>query len=277
MQQLHYCLGLPRTASTLIMNILNENPRIFTSGTCCMPYFVDACQERSGTVSEFIALDKDVLHKSYINFLRQGMRGWYEAMTDKPIVFSKSRIWSEWLPHTFAIDPNSKYLVILRDLRDISCSFDSLLWKFPQVAYGDRKNPFYQESFEHRMEIYCTDETSLLGRPLQILPHLMEVAQKNPNSFFLCKHEYFNEQPRETLQQIYQWLGEPNFEHDLDNIPEPDYKENDTTYRSLVYHKTGTKLKKLEPRWPKLMTEQQSKTVIENNKWYYETFYPEAL
>ena len=92
MQQLHYCLGLPRTCSSVIMNILNENPRIFTTGTCCMPYLVDACQERSGTVSEFIALDKDVLHNSYINFLRQGMRGWFEAMTDKPIVFSKSRI-----------------------------------------------------------------------------------------------------------------------------------------------------------------------------------------
>ena len=242
-----------------------------------MPYLVDACQERSGTVSEFIALDKDVLHKSYINFLRQGMRGWYEAMTDKPIVFSKSRVWAEWLPHTFAIDPNSKYLVILRDLRDIICSFDSLLWKFPQVGYGDRKNPFYQEPFEKRMEMYCTDGTSLLGRPLHVLPHLMEVAQKNPNSFFLCKHEHFNEQPRETLQHIYQWLGEPNFEHDLDNIPKPDYKENDTTYRSLVYHKTGNKLKKLEPRWPKIMTEEQSREVIKNNRWYYETFYPEAL
>jgi hypothetical protein len=76
---------------------------------------------------------------------------------------------------------------------------------------------------------------------------------------------------------IYQWLGEPNFEHDLDNIPEPDYKENDTTYRSLVYHKTGTKLKKLELRWPKVMTEEQSKMIIDNNRWYYETFYPEAL
>ena len=112
MQQLHYCLGLPRTASSLIMNILNENPRIFTTGTCCMPYFFDACQQRSNEVSEFIALDKDVLHKSYINFLRQGMKGWFEAMTDKPIVFSKSRIWSEWLPHTFAIDPNSKLSLI---------------------------------------------------------------------------------------------------------------------------------------------------------------------
>ena len=277
MQQLHYCLGLPRTASSLIMNILNENPRIFTTGTCCMPYLVDACQERSGTVSEFIALDKDVLHNSYINFLRQGMRGWFEAMTDKPIVFSKSRIWSEQLPHTFAIDPNSKYLVILRDLRDIICSFDSLLWKYPQVTYGDKEKQFYQESFDHRMEMYCTDATSNLGRPLHMLPHLMEVAEKNPNSFFLCKHEHFNEAPRETLQQIYQWLGEPNFEHDFDNIPKPDYYEHDTAYRALVNHKTGTKLKKLEPRWPKLMTDEQSAAVIENNRWYYETFYPEAL
>ena len=238
-----------------------------------MPYFVDACQQRSNEVSEFIALDKDVLHKSYINFLRQGMKGWFEAMTDKPIVFSKSRIWSELFPHTFAIDPNSKYLVIVRDLRDIICSFESLLWKYPQVINENR----HQKSFEYRMEMYCTDGTSNLGRPLQMLPHLMEVAQKNPNSFFLCKHEHFNEQPRVTLQSIYQWLEEPNFEHDFDNIPKPDYYEHDTVYRALVSHKTGTKLKKLEPRWPKLMTQEQSKGVIDNNRWYYETFYPEAL
>ena len=238
-----------------------------------MPYLVDACQERSGTVSEFIALDKDVLHKSYINFLRQGIRGWFEEMTDKPIVFSKSRIWSEWLPHTFAIDPNSKYLVILRDLRDIICSFDSLLWKHPQVINEN----MHQEPFEKRMEIYCTEGFSNLGRPLQLLPHLCEVANKNPHNFFLCKHEHFNEQPRETLQSIYQWLGESNFEHDFDNIPKPDYYEHDTVYRALVSHKTKTKLEKLEPRWHKIMTKEQSQMVIDNNRWYYETFYPEAL
>ena len=214
MQQLHYCLGLPRTASSLIMNILNENPRIFTSGTCCMTYLIDACQIRSSEVSEFLALDKDVLNTAYANFFRQGIRGWYETMTDKPIVFSKSRAWSEFLPHTFAMDPNSKYLVILRDLRDIICSFESLLWKHPQVINEN----MHQEPFEKRMEIYCTEGFSNLGRPLQLLPHLMEVAEKNPNNFFLCKHEHFNEQPRETMQQIYQWLGEPNFEHDFDNI-----------------------------------------------------------
>ena len=242
-----------------------------------MPYFFDACQNRSNEVSEFIALDKDVLHKSYINFLRQGMKGWFEEMTDKPIVFSKSRAWSEWFPHTFALDPNSKYLVIIRDLRDIICSFDSLSWKYPEVPFQFTDHPVHQLPIEQRMELYCTDTMSLLGRPLHMLPHLMEVAQKNPNSFFLCRHENFNEQPREMLQMIYQWLGEPNFEHDFDNIPKPDYYEHDTVYRSLVSHKTRTKLEKLEPRWPKLMTDEQSKEVIVNNQWYYETFYPEAL
>ena len=272
MQQLHYCLGLPRTASSLIMNILNENPRIFTTGTCCMPYLFASCQQTSGEVAEFIALDKDVLNKSYINFLRQGMRGWFEAMTNKPIVLSKSRVWIEYFSHTFAIDPNSKYLVILRDLRDIICSFDSLLWKHPVVDSAIKL-----ESFEKRMEVYCTNDASNLGRPLRALPHLMEVAQKNPNSFYICRHEDFNYQPRETLQHIYEWLGEENFEHDFDNIPKPDYYEHDTVYRALVSHKTGTKLKKLEPRWPKMMTERQSQTVIDNNRWYYETFYPETL
>ena len=144
-----------------------------------MPYFVDACQQRSGEVSEFIALDKDVLNKSYINFLRQGIRGWFEAMTDKPIVFSKSRIWAEQFPHTFAIDPNSKYLVIIRDLRDIICSFESLIWKHPQVNVGPVEKPFHHEPFETRMEMYCNDRTTLLGRPLHMLPHLMEVSSGN--------------------------------------------------------------------------------------------------
>ena len=281
MQQLHYCLGLPRTASTLIMNILNENPRIFTTGTCCTPYLVDTVQQRSSSVSEFIALDKDVLHKSYINFLRQGIKGWFEAMTDKPIVFSKSRIWSEQFPHTFLLDPNSKYLVILRDLRDIICSFENILWKYPEVFHSienqHTESKFHQLPIEQRMEMYCTDGFSNLGRPLNMIPHVMEVAQKNPNSFFICRHEDFNCNPTHTFQQIYQWLGEPNFEHDFDNIPKPDYYEHDTVYRALVSHKTRTKLEKLEPRWPKMMTEEQSEAVIYNNRWYYETFYPEAL
>jgi hypothetical protein len=259
------------------MNILNENPRIFTTGTCPLPYLIDASRGMASQVSEFIAMDKDVLNKAYLNFLRQGFKGWFESMTDKPIVFSKSRVWSEYLYHTTKIDENSKYLICLRDLRDIICSFETLLENYPMILIGDKEVPFQHNTFEKRMELYCTDGMANLGRPLNILPHVMELAQKNPNNFFILRFEDFNENPRGALSAIYRWLGEENFEHDLDNIPTPDYYEHDTVYRSMVSHKTGTKLRKIEPRWPKVMTPEQSQLVLHNNQWYYKTFYPELL
>ena len=42
-------------------------------------------------------------------------------------------------------------------------------------------------------------------------------------------------------------------------------------------HKTRTKLEKLEPRWPKMLDKEDCRLIIDNNRWYYETFYPEAL
>ena len=277
MQQLHYCLGLPRTCSSVLMNILNENPRIFTPGTCPTPYLISAGRDISTQVSEFIAMDKDVLNEAYLGFLRQGLRGWFESMTDKPVVFSKSRVWAEYFTHTFALNPNSKYLIILRDLRDIICSFENLLNKYPNITIGDTEVPFQHNTFEKRMELYCTDGMANLGRPLHMLPHVVEVAKQHPNNFFLLRHEDFNDNPKQTLKLIYQFLGEEPFEHDFDNIPVPDYYEHDTVYRSMVSHKTGTKLKKLEPRWPQFMTPEQSQLVIQNNLTYYQTFYPEML
>jgi hypothetical protein len=259
------------------MNILNENPRIFTTGTCPTPYLIETCKDISTQVSEFIAMDKDVLNHAYINFLRQGLRGWFESMTNKPIVFSKSRVWAEHFNHTLILDPNSKYLVVLRDLRDIICSFETLLHKYPNITIGDKQVPFHLNTFEKRMEYYCTDVGANLGRPLFILPHILEVAQKHPNNFFFLRTEDFNDNPKGTLRRFYDFLGEDYFEHDLENIPVPDYYEHDSVYRSMVSHKTGTKLKKLEPRWTQVMTPEQSQLVLHNNQWYYQTFYPEML
>ena len=273
MKQLHYCLGLPRACSTVLMNILNENPRIFTTGTCALTNFMNACQYSAGA-GEFAALKKEVMIKAYVNFLRQGINGWFETMTDKPVVFSKGRNWAEWLPHTFAIDPNSKYLVVIRDLRDIICSFESLIWKQPNVIKGEREKQFYTLSFEERIHQYCTEMCGILGRPLHFLPHVVEVSKKHPDSFFFLRQEDFTEDPKKMLRQIYEWLGEDYFEHDLDNIPEPDYYEHDGIYnQGLVTHQIRSKLEKLEPRWPKMMNELQSQQVLQMNQWYYDEFY----
>jgi len=277
MQQLHYCLGLPRTCSTVLMNILNENPRIFTTGTCPIPYLIGACKDVSTQMNEFIAMDKDVLNSAYLNFLKQGIKGWFESMTHKPIIFSKSRVWAEYFTHTFALDSNSKYLVTIRDLRDIICSFETLTNKYPNYPIGDAQVSFENNTFEKRIELYCNYKGFGLGRSLHMLPHVMEMVRKYPNNFFILKQEDLNQNPKQILHSIYEWLGEEYFEHDLDNIPVPNYYEHDAIYRCAVTHNTGSKLKKIEPKWSKMMTYEQSQMVIHNNQWFYQTFYPEFL
>ena len=72
-------------------------------------------------------------------------------------------------------------------------------------------------------------------------------------------------------------MGQEHFEHNLDNIPKSGYYEHDNVYRSLVSHKVRSKLEKLETRWKKIMTKEQSNLVLSNNMQYYRTFYPEEL
>jgi sulfotransferase len=275
MKTIHYAIGLPRSGSTLLMNILQQNPMIFTSSTCPTTYLLEGAKQAASNVSEFIAMDQDQLNNSLTNYIKQGMNGWFEAMTDKPIAISKSRGWDKYLNFLFHAYENPKFIVTIRDLRDIVCSFEKLSYKYPVWNIGSPQDPFHMLPFEKRIEIWCTDVGGNLGLPLKNMTHVYEWMMKRPNNFFLFRFEDFNENPHRSLQHIYRWLEMPNFEHDLNNVELAKQYEHDTAYRALVSHKTERKVRKLEPSWTKMMDERQSQLVIHNNQWFYQTFYPE--
>jgi len=257
------------------MNILQQNPNIFTSSTCPTTYLLEGAKQAASNVSEFIAMDQDALNNSLTNYVKFGMQGWFSAMTDKPIAISKSRGWDKYLNFLFHAYEDPKFIVITRDLRDIICSFEKLSYKYPVWNMGSKEDPFHMLPFEKRIEIWCTDVGGNLGLPLKNLVHVYEWMLRRPKNFFLFRFEEFNERPKDYLRSIYQWLNLPNFNHDLTNIPQAAQYEHDTAYRSLVSHKTKTRIRKLEPSWPKMMNQYQSQLILKHNEWFYKTFYPE--
>jgi sulfotransferase len=276
MKTIHYAVGLPRSGSTLLMNILQQNPSIFTSSTCPTTYLLEGAKQAAGNVSEFIAMDQDQLNNSLTNYVKHGMDGWFSAMTDKPIAISKSRGWDKYLNFLFHAYDNPKFIVTIRDLRDIICSFEKLSHKYPVWNMGSQEDPFHMLPFEKRIEIWCTDIGGNLGLPLKNMTHVYEWMQKRPNNFFLCRFEDFNKDPNRSLDSIYRWLDIPNYQHDLNNVESAKQYEHDTAYRTLVSHKTEPRVRQLEPSWPKMMTKEQSDLIISHNQWFYQTFYPEV-
>ena len=273
MKNIMFTIGLPRSGSTVLMNILQQNPEFFTTGTCPIPYLIDAIHNRSSEVSEFIAMDQQVLSDALTNFIKQGTDGWFDSMTHKPTVISKSRSWDTCLPLLFKMYENPKFIVCVRDLRDIVCSFEKLLLKYPHIKTNDSNQA---QTLDERIRSYCLDDFSNLGRPLRNLPFVFEMFMKYPNNFFLFRFEDFNANPNNSLDSLYHWMGKERFNHDLKNIKQSEYIEHDTTYRALVEHKTRPVLEQLpNDGWKSMLTEQQSASVLSNNSWFYQTFYPE--
>jgi len=123
MNTLHFCGGLPRSGSTVLMNILQENPKIFTTGSCALYEILHDKILIKGRYSEtFQAMSIDQADAAMYGLIHGATKGWFEALTDKPIVISKRHGWSS----LFHMYPNSKYICMVRDLRDIAESFDNI-------------------------------------------------------------------------------------------------------------------------------------------------------
>jgi hypothetical protein len=257
------------------MNILQQNPMIFTSSTSPTPYLIESGRNTATSVSEFIAMEHDQLTNSLMGFYRQGLKGWYEALTDKPEVISKSRCWDSELNTIFKLYDKPKIIITIRDLRDIVCSYEKLMSKYPMWNFGTREDPVNNMVREERIRIYCTDAGANLGRPLKILPFVVEWMKKRPECFFLIRIEDFNTQYDSCFKALYNWLELPYFEHDLNNIPQAAQYEHDTVYRTHVSHKTESNFRPLEQSYKKMLTAKESIDIIHNNTWFYETFYPE--
>ena len=67
------------------------------------------------------------------------------------------------------------------------------------------------------------------------------------------------------------------YNHDLNNIPDAPYLENDNVYQQPITHDVRRKLENLKPRWPDKLTEHESKYILDKFEWYYKIFYPEVL
>jgi len=119
-----YQSSLPRAGSTLLQNILHENPSIYATPTDGVLELIFAARGNYTSSPEFKAQDSIQMQKGFLNFCRQGMTGFYESITDRPYVISKSRGWGVHYGFLNEIFPQPKIICMVRDLRDIYSSME---------------------------------------------------------------------------------------------------------------------------------------------------------
>ena len=89
--------GLPRSGSTLLVNLLNQNPDFTISPDSLLSTIVHASQESfTNSVSES-QYNSDKSYEMFYNFCRGGISNWIDSVCDTPHYIDKCRGWGHEL------------------------------------------------------------------------------------------------------------------------------------------------------------------------------------
>ena len=84
-----YQSSMPRAGSTLLQNILAQNPDFYVTPTSGLLELVFGARLNYTNSPEFKAQDAVQMKKAFLAFSRAGMEAYFKALTDKPYVVDK--------------------------------------------------------------------------------------------------------------------------------------------------------------------------------------------
>lgn len=250
-ERFHFVCGMPRAGSTLLCNILNQNPRFYASDTSPLAAGAHAAFStivgRPEHTSE-LAKDPAILHERTAALVRGVVEGWY-SVVDKPVVFDKDRS-NVWLPYQDVlrvVSPRSKLLCLIRDPREVVASALRQQERNPFVWAGP--DPFGR-TLSARVEALIGPGGLIRGAIASVEAVLMATNSSGAQTDHILIIDYHQlaAAPQATLMAIYDVIDEPEFSHDFENV-ENVARDLDVLYKNLWPHYGAGKVEDRPGRW----------------------------
>jgi sulfotransferase len=268
-EQIFFQSSLPRAGSTLLQNIMGQNPDFYVTPTSGVLELVYAARLNYTNSPEFKAQDSELMKNGFINFCHEGMFGFFNGVTDKKYVLDKSRGWGIHYTFLNSFYPNPKIICMVRDLKDIFASLEKKFRENQHLDSGivDHAN-MNGTTTEKRVDIWANSQPVGLA-----IERLYQIFKEGLNEKILfVKYEDLLTNPRREMERIYNYLELPIFYHSFDRI-EQITKEDDSVYGIYGDHSIRTKLEPPKSNAKEILGENVCFWIQERYKWYYDIFY----
>jgi hypothetical protein len=204
---LHFLSGIPRSGSTVLAAILNQNPMTHVSTTSGLVHALDGLANTwhsAGLLNE-----NDPERKKLAQTMRGAIDAFYED-TEAPVIIDKSRGWP---------------------IAQIMAAMSQVLGHQPKIIATVRSVPDCAASFIRVAKPESLDEFMYSG---QLMDHLKAayISLQNgynfaPENFLFVEYEDLLADPKAQLARIHAFLGLPDFAYDFDNIDGSTVAEDD--------------------------------------------------
>ena len=230
-KQLHFLSGIPRSGSTVLAAILNQNPLTHISTTSGLIHALDGVANTWHSAG--LLNSTDPKKEKLAATMRGIVDSFYEEI-EKPLIIDKSRGWP--IPTIMqamgqVLGHKPKIIATVRSVPDCAASF-------VRIAKPENLDEFMQSGqlMDHLKAAYISLQTGY---------------DYDPESFLIVEYEDLISYPKRELSRIHEFLSLEPFDYNLFNIDGSMVKEDDEELHGYAgMHDINPKLERRHNQHP---------------------------
>ena len=268
-KNVYYNSSLPRAGSTLLSNIIAQNPSFYCTPTSALSGYLLNSKEVYNNNQMVKAQDSSVMETAFFGYASSGIQGYFNSITEKTNILDKNRDWAINYKLLEKIQENPKVICMVRDVSAIYSSMEKNFRKNPHKE-NHIQNPskLVGTTLEKRIDIWAD------GIPVGIaMDRLKDVFQQGLNKHILfVRYEDLMSNPQVQMDRIYKYLEIESFQHTFNKINQVT-QENDTIHGIYGDHKLREEFRMIPNDYDKVLGVDLSNKIKNSYDWFYKRFY----
>ncbi len=248
-KEYYFMAGLPRSGSTLLSSILNQNPRFYSGPSSPVLSTMFAIEDHLLKDELFHGYPKlEQANQIVSNIIRQ----YYSDVTQN-VIIDKNRAWTARVPYIEGyIRQKAKIICPVRDIDEILTSMIVMIRRNPYKEGNLRINFIDEQLIKLNIPLSDDNRCEYIASPDGILGQSLNAIIEGFNQGFgdrihFVEYKDITNNPEETLGKLYEFLGEEYYEHTFDNLANHNRENDMQTYGLADMHEVRKQLKNTAP------------------------------
>jgi sulfotransferase len=239
----HFMAGLPRSGSTVLSALLNQNPDIYSSPQTDL---VGMLYELESKIPGYESYRAKLMHPNFASVL-YGMADNFYAPIDKPVVIDKNRGWGtpyNWDNLSLYVNPEGKVILTMRPILEVLASFIRVAQKTNKATASMPylNNDLWATHYRDATDAQVENIMAANGELDRAIFSIANLIKNHRDKVYVVWFDDLLDSPQKTMNGIYDFLNLDHFEHNFNNIKPVDNHDDLSGYGMIGLHDVNKKL-----------------------------------
>jgi sulfotransferase len=258
MKRYFFMAGLPRSGSTLLSSILNQNPQIYSGPNSPVTSLMVATEQYLAQDEHFLAHPKPQAANKIIASIIDN----FYSDIDKPIIIDKNRSWVNRINYIPGyIQQEAKVICPVRNTSEILASFIAMHRRNGIVSSAGKINFIDDMLVKSNIPLTDNNRCKFIASPNGILGQSYNgirqaLVDGHQKSIHFVEYDDLINSPEETIRKLYEFLEIPYYEHDFSKIENNNQEKDAEIYGFDDMHAVRPSLEKISTKPEDILSEE---------------------